>query len=76
MRWIKASERMPDPNDKTSVDGDGDCICRWRSSFGWRTESLHTELLYTEDDTFEWLEGWNVQEEPPQDRVNICEVRL
>jgi hypothetical protein len=59
MRWVKASERMPDPDDRTSVDFEGDVIVKTYNvavcAYGISTIN-HSTL----DESEEWLEGWNV----------------
>lgn len=68
MRWVKASERMPDWDDKNVVDELGRVVQRLTCR---RTKYVFLDSR--NEDTFdhhgEWLEDWNVQAEPQQDSV-------
>ncbi len=63
VRWVKVSERLPESNDKTSVDFSGDVIVKTFNvevcSFGIHTVDSSNLDILDEDD--EWLEGWNVK---------------
>ncbi len=61
MQWVKCRERMPDDNDKTSIDVDGHAIMRYKIEDGrWYTTTITKktfEKFYMDYDNYEWLEG-------------------
>jgi hypothetical protein len=59
MQWVKASERMPVEDDKTSIDTLGDVIRRFDINGEPGIGCCGWDRLQDSD---EWLEGWNVDQ--------------
>lgn len=57
MQWVKASERWPDVNDKSSVSANGRIVIRWADSEVFHTADVHVANKHLVGPRTEWLEG-------------------